>query len=49
MSYELRCSEFLPEPTGQREFILITHTCTEEPDAEEIAEANEIALMTGFV
>jgi hypothetical protein len=29
-----------------RDFILITHTCVREPDAVEIFEANEIALMT---
>jgi hypothetical protein len=34
--------------SNQRDFILITHTCTEEPEPEEIAEANEIALMTGL-
>jgi hypothetical protein len=31
-----------------QEFILITHTCGSEPDPEEVREANEIALMTGF-
>jgi len=31
-----------------REFILITHTCAKEPDPQEVAEANEIALMTGL-
>jgi hypothetical protein len=34
--------------SNQREFILITHTCAKEPDPLEIAEANEIALMTGL-
>jgi hypothetical protein len=34
--------------SNQREFILITHTCEKkEPDPEEVAEANDIALMTG--
>jgi hypothetical protein len=33
--------------SNQREFILVTHTCEKEPDAQEVAEANEIALMTG--
>lgn len=31
-----------------QEFILITHTCRSAPDPEEIREANEIALMTGW-
>ena len=30
------------------EFILITYTCGSDPDPEELREANEIALMTGF-
>jgi hypothetical protein len=33
--------------SNQREFILITHNCGKEPDPEEVAEANDIALMTG--
>jgi hypothetical protein len=32
--------------SNQRELILITHTCEKEPDPEEVAEANDIALMT---
>jgi hypothetical protein len=32
-----------------REFILVTHTCDREPTPDEIAEANEIALMTGYI
>ena len=31
-----------------REFILVTHTFGSAPDPEEVREANEIALMTGF-
>ena len=31
-----------------REFILVTHTCGSAPDPEEVREATEIALMTGF-
>jgi hypothetical protein len=31
-----------------QEFILVTHTCGSAPDPEEVREANEIALMTGF-
>lgn len=34
--------------SNEREFILVTHTCEKEPDSEEVDEANEIALMTGF-
>jgi hypothetical protein len=34
--------------SNHREFILVTHTCEKQPDPQEIAEANEIALMTGF-
>jgi len=30
------------------EFILVTHTCGSEPDPEEVREASEIALLTGF-
>jgi hypothetical protein len=30
------------------EFILVTHTCGSVPDPEEVREATEIALMTGF-
>ena len=33
--------------SNEREFILITHTCGKQPDPEEVAEANDIALMTG--
>jgi hypothetical protein len=29
------------------DFILVTHTCDQEPDAQEIAEAEQIALKTG--
>jgi hypothetical protein len=37
--------------SNQREFILITHVCGNEPDPQEVAEANEIALRTacGYV
>ena len=31
-----------------QDFILVTHTCGSEPDPEEIRQANEIALMTGY-
>jgi hypothetical protein len=34
--------------SNRQEFILVTHTCGSEPDPEEIREAHEIALMTGF-
>jgi hypothetical protein len=34
--------------SNRQEFILITHTCGSEPDPEEVREAHEIALMTGF-
>ena len=33
--------------SNEREFILVTHTCDKDPGAEEVTEANEIALMTG--
>jgi hypothetical protein len=33
--------------SNEREFILVTHTCDKNPDPEEIAEANQIALLTG--
>jgi hypothetical protein len=29
------------------DFILVTHTCDKEPDAQEIREAEQIALKTG--
>ena len=32
--------------SNRRDFVLVTHTCTVEPDPLEIQEANEIALMT---
>ena len=31
-----------------QDFVLVTHTCASEPDEEELREANEIALMTGY-
>jgi hypothetical protein len=30
------------------DFILVTHTCGSAPDPEEVREAHEIALMTGY-
>jgi len=33
--------------SNQRDFILITHTCMEEPDPKELQEAEQIALLTG--
>jgi hypothetical protein len=33
--------------SNQSEVIVVTHTCEKEPDAQEVAEANGIALMTG--
>lgn len=32
--------------SNRREFILITHTCANEPGLDEMEEANQIALMT---
>jgi hypothetical protein len=34
--------------SNERVFILVTHTCEREPISQEVAEANQIALMTGF-
>lgn len=33
--------------SDQQQFILITHTCANEPIPDEMSEANEMALMTG--
>jgi hypothetical protein len=33
--------------SNEREFILVTHTCNNDPDPEEVTEANAIALMAG--
>jgi hypothetical protein len=34
--------------SNRRDFILITHTCENEPSSHEMEEANQIALMTSY-
>jgi len=35
--------------TNRHDFILVTHICDRRPDAEEIKEANETALMSAYL